>query len=303
MLRTFSCFAVLFLLGSTVASAQVTLEVKYPEGTKYTVQKEGKTTQTLTLAGMNIDTKSTTFGTTTTQIGKRAADGSLDIEQKVDSLQTETSLPGGLMLRFDSANPDKKADIPQLEPILEALRVTFRLPVTAVLDSKNKISRVSLPEGEFEKLSESVKDRFKPEWLKKAADRSISVLPDGPVKKGDTWDRFHEINIGDGQVMSFNTKYEYAGTIEQDGKMLDKIIGKALDVSYTADGNPVIQVKNSEMKVIDSVNTYLFDRGLGAMLSHSSKINIAGPVTLVINGTELAGKVDLTMEESETRQK
>lgn len=303
MLRAFCVPAVCLVLNAAIASAQVNIELKYHEGTSSTVQLETKTNQTLTLAGMDLDTKSSTFMIMEKTIGKRAADGSLKVEEKIKSLQTEIALPQGLSVQFDSSNPDKKADIPQLEPMMEVLRAALRLPVTTELDSKNKITNVSLPEGEYDKLPEAAKERFKPETVKKTAEQFTYFLPDGPVKKGDTWERSSETNLGSGQVLSLRTKYEYAGTIEKDGKTLDKITSQALEVGLTVNDNPMLQITNCDLKVLESTGTFLVDRELGTALSKASKIRIAGPLTLVINSMELPGKVDLTMVENVTRQK
>ncbi len=302
MLRKLCCLVIPFFLGTGIASAQVTLELKYPEGTKHLVHTEGMSNQKMTLAGMAIDTKSTSFGIATTTIGKRDADGLLKLEEKVESLQVELSLPGGLSLRFDSTNPGKKADIPQLEPVLDSCRSQC-LPVTVELDAKNKIQSANLPEGEYEKLPESVREAFTTEVLKKGLERSLACLPDEPVKKGDRWERSTELHLGEGQVMSFRTKFEYAGTLEQDGKTLDKITGKVFEVNYSAKANPAYQITKSDFKVIDSDGTYLFDREQGAVVLRSSKVQIGGTLTMVINGMELPGEVDLTMEEKVTRQK
>ncbi len=290
-------------IGASIAEAQVTLQAKYTEGAKAVVHSETKTTQTLTLAGMDLDTKSTTFIVTSSSTGNRAADGTLMIEEKTDVLQSELGLPGGVTLQFDSANPDKKADNPLLEPILEIYRSLVRFPVTVVVDANNKITEIKLPEGEFEKLPEGAKERFSPEARKKAAEQAEGFLPTEPVKPGDTWERSADANLGSGQVMSFRTKYEYAGTVDQDGKTLDKITGKTFEVSFSINGNPMLQVTKSDLKVKESQSTVLFDRDLGRVASRTSKIRIEGPLTLVINGAELPGKVDLTIEEKTTRQK
>jgi hypothetical protein len=186
MKKLFGLVLVLTALGATVAQAQVKLEAKYHEGTKSVLQSESKTTQTLTLAGMDLDTKSSTFIVATHTTGQRGADGALSIEDKTDVLQSELSLPGGIKLQFDSANPDKKADNPLLEPILDIYRAMLRIPVTIVVDAKNKITEIKLPDGEFEKLPEAAKERLSPEVRKKASNRetpgsarSMSILAVG----------------------------------------------------------------------------------------------------------------------------
>jgi hypothetical protein len=302
MFRTIQFLAVVYLVNGALLSAQVTLEPKFPEDSMFTTQTEQKSKQTLVLAGMNIDTSSSTFSVATTTIGKRAADGTLEVKEQVNTLQAEIGFPGGFTIGFDSANPDKKAPIPQLEPILDALRAAVRLPMTLVLDAKNKIQKVKLPDGEFEKLPEAAKDRFSPEWLQKAAEQARAYLPDQPVNVGDSWERSHEMNAGDGQVMTFRTRYQYAGTVEQDGMTLDKITGKVLDVNYTVNGNNTLQVKSSDLKISDSSGTYLFDRKRGATISRVSKVQLAGPLTIIFNNNEIEGKVDLTLEENAMRK-
>ena len=291
------------MAGASVAHAQATLELKYPEGTKSSTQTESVVNQTLTLAENDILTKANTFTTSTSHIGTRAADGTLAIVEKVESLQSELDL-NGTKLQFDSANPDKKADLPQLEPLLDLYRAVVKFPMTRTLEAKtNKLKSVTLPVGEFEKLGEAAKDRFSPEKLKKATEQALVFLPDGPVKVGDKWERATEADLGGGQLMSFRTTYEYLGTVEQDGAKLDKIEGKAFEVSFAIVGNPMLQVTKSDLKIKESATTHLFDRERGHLVSKNAKVRIDGPITLVIGGMELEGKVDLTMEEKSTRQK
>ncbi|MCX7410890.1 MAG: DUF6263 family protein [Planctomycetales bacterium] len=291
------------MAGASVAHAQATLELKYPERTKSSTQTESVVNQTLTLAGNDILTKANTFTTSTSHIGTRAADGTLAIVEKVESLQSELDL-NGTKLQFDSANPDKKADLPQLEPLLDLYRAVVKFPMTRTLEAKtNKLKSVTLPVGEFEKLGEAAKDRFSPEKLKKATEQALVFLPDGPVKVGDKWERATEADLGGGQLMSFRTTYEYLGTVEQDGAKLDKIEGKAFEVSFAIVGNPMLQVTKSNLKIKESATTHLFDRERGHLVSKNAKVRIDGPITLVIGGMELEGKVDLTMEEKSTRQK
>ena len=291
------------MAGASVAHAQATLELKYPERTKSSTQTESVVNQTLTLAGNDILTKANTFTTSTSHIGTRAADGTLAIVEKVESLQSELDL-NGTKLQFDSANPDKKADLPQLEPLLDLYRAVVKFPMTRTLEAKtNKLKSVTLPVGEFEKLGEAAKDRFSSEKLKMATEQALVFLPDGPVKVGDKWERATEADLGGGQLMSFRTTYEYLGTVEQDGAKLDKIEGKAFEVSFAIVGNPMLQVTKSNLKIKESATTHLFDRERGHLVSKNAKVRIDGPITLVIGGMELEGKVDLTMEEKSTRQK
>ena len=235
MFRRF-CFSVVALaLSSTIASAQVKLEPKYPEGAKSVVHRDTTSKQTLTLAGMDIDTKSSTFIVATASIGKRAADGTLKIEEKVETLQSEISTPGGL-IQFDSANPDKKADNALLEPILDIFRTVYRNPVTVELDAKNKITAVKLPEGEYEKLSDAAKGQLNPEemaGLKKWFSEFCNWLTTNPlgIKEGQA---------ANNHSMAYDvqlTRYSlFTGDLTTARRVINEYTSKRLVPQIEADG-------------------------------------------------------------------
>ncbi len=82
-----------------------------------------------------------------------------------------------------------------------------------------------------------VKGQLDPENLKKAANQEIDNLPTEPVNKGDSWQRAQTANFGAGQVMTFQNKFTYEGTIEKNGKTLDKITHKTLSVDFALLGS------------------------------------------------------------------
>ncbi|MBM4074916.1 MAG: hypothetical protein FJ267_04655 [Planctomycetes bacterium] len=139
--------------------------------------------------------------------------------------------------------------------------------------------------------------------MKKALIQATDFLPDAPVKPGDMWERSSEMNLGSGQVMSVRPKYEYIGEVETNGIKLDQIAGNPFEVSLSISGNPNAQLTKSELKVKESSETYLFDREKGVLVSKVSTIKIDGPLTVVVGGMELDGKVALTMESKTSRQK
>ncbi len=97
------------LLSSTLASADdappVKLELKYPEGSKFTRQQTVHVHQILALAGMDIETDAEEIITSTRSIGTRKPDGSVPIEVEVTALKANMALPGGISIQFDSADP------------------------------------------------------------------------------------------------------------------------------------------------------------------------------------------------------
>lgn len=304
MFRAIVASVVVALCAVSPALAQTTFERKYAEDSKSITHSESKTSQILTLAGMDIETKSTQFVVVSTNIGKRLPDGTLKIESKIDTLQADLALPGGTSLAFDSGNPAKKADNVLLEPVLDAFRAAAKAHWITTLDKANQIKSLENKVNVVDTVDVQFKKDFDPEIRKKAAIQELAKFPDKPVKKGDTWDRTTEANIGSGQSLTFQTRYEYLGTVEKGGKTLDKIGVTATTVTYAVDPNVPSPAKviESELKITSSEGQILWDRERGAAQETSSKARIQGTMKLSINGTELAGKLDLTLESKTTLQ-
>ena len=134
--------------------------------------------------------------------------------------------------------------------------------------------------------------------LKREANQAREVLPDKPVNKGDRWQRTVVMDIGAGQSLTFETYYNYGGTVQKDGKTYDKIESFIGGVTYSLDPNSPIPLKllKSDLKIDSSMGTILFDQEKGQVAESSSTTRITGPMTFSVNGQELPGKVDLTLE-------
>ena len=286
------------------AQAQVRLEVKHTEGSKQVLHTNMKIKQTLTLAGMNIDTESDRFIISSMQVGKKDADGKLRAEVKIDKLSVNLKLPGGITMTFDSDDPNRKADNPQLEPVLELMRAATKVRTTLVFDSSGKVVAVEGLDKAAEGLAEELKGEFDAEQVKKTANQLAERLPTDPVKPGDTWTRNSDLPLGSGQVMSFTTEYKYVGEVKEGTKTLDKVEAKATSVSFTiAETSKLpLKVTKSDLKPTESTETLLFDRAAGQWHLVKEKIRIQGDLDFTLNGQALPGKLDLTIESDTSRQ-
>lgn len=308
MYRTMTAATIVLLFVASTATAQTKLEFKYTEGSRFITNLESKTHQILTIAGMDIETKSEQFIVMSIEVGKRGEDGTLRVKQKFDHMQTNLNLPGGIEVQFDSGNPDKKADNEQFEIVLDILRAVAKSNWTLVLDKNNKIQKVEGAEKVLESLKEDVrklvKSQFDAETLKQNANQELGKLPSKAVKKGDTWKRTEVLNLEAGQTLTFETVYKYLGTVEKDGVTLDKIESTSTSVKYeiAEDSPSPLKVTKSDLKIAFSTGTILFDRKKGKIVSESGKVHIKGDMTFSINGMELPGKLDLTIETKTTNQ-
>lgn len=303
MRRILPAFFVAVLL-TRAAAGDVKLEFKYTPETTSTTHAESSTKQILTLAGMEFETDVSQFVISTSSIGKRNPDGTLAVVDKIDKLQSNLSLPAGLKLAFDSDDPDKKADNPLLEPFLDVFRVVAKSKTTTLLDKDDRIQSIEFSDNPADKVGDDYKSQFDPEKRKKSAENERNILSDKPVKPGDVWMHTAESELGAGQTLTIETRYEYLGTQEKAGKTLDKISTRSITVTYAMDPNSSspLKIKVSELKITASEGTILFDRERGEVFESVSKIKIEGDLKTEINGMELPGKLSLTIESKSSLQ-
>lgn len=286
------------------AMAQVKLEHKFEDGRKTITHTTMKIKQTLTLAGMGLDTESDRFVISASQVGKRDAEGKVRVEQWTDKLTTTAKLPGGITLSFDSDDPNKKADNPALEPFMQVMRAAAKSRPVLVRDQSGKVVAVEGLDKAAEEVPEELRGDFDPEKAKKTANQELENLPSNPVKVGDTWTKNADLPLGSGQVMSMTVEYKYLGEVKEGDKAFDKIEAKTTAVSFSIadDSKLPLKVTKSDLKPTESSETMLFDREAGQFHSTKGKIRIQGDLDFTINGQALPGKLDLTIESETVRQ-
>ena len=298
--------ACLALLSTHAVQAQVKLEYKFAEGKKLTYKSTTKTKQILTIQNTAIETENDQVVVSSRTAAKRRDDATLPVEEKVESLHVELSLPGGINVTFDSSNPDAKIENPALAFLGEALKLSAETTYTVVLDEQNKVKAVEGTEKLLEKadkLSPQAKDlvhgRMQFDKVKMRFEQELRVLPDVLARPGESWERTEVLDIGSGQTLTFKRKYEYRGTEKRGDKMLDKITNKVTEVELKMDPavDSPLKVVKADLKPAFSEGTLLFDREAGHVVSAKGKLQIKSDMmTLSLNGAELPGALDLTIE-------
>ena len=288
------------------AQAQVKLEYRFPEGRALKYKATVKTKQTLTIQGMEVETSSEQASVTRQTTGKKRDDSNIPVEEKIESVRIELSLPGGINLTIESNEPDAKIDNPQLAFLGEAIKANSGAAYTVVLDGQNKVKAVEGTEKileKAEKLSEQARNlitaQMKTEKLKRRFEQEHGNLPEVLARPGDTWERNEVIDISGGQILAFKKKFEYAGTEALNNKTLDKIktTVTGVEIKSEGDGDAPFKLLKSELKVLESDGTVLFDREGGHVVSQKSKLHVKGDkVTYSFNGNELPGAIEFSMD-------
>ena len=294
------------LFWSHTAQAQVKLQYKFPEGKTLKYKETTKSRQVLTLAGQEIENVEDSTTITSSTVGERRGDSTVPVDQKVESLRIELAIPGGINVTYDSSDPKATIDNPQLAFLNELFKLAGEANYTVVLDDQNKVKAIEGAEKLLEKadkLSPEARDlirsHLEADKLRKEFEQELGHLPDVLARPGESWVRTEIVEIGDGQSLTFEKKYEYVGIEKVGDRTLDKISSKATKVELKQDPavNAKLKVLKNDVKLESFDETILFDRENGYEVSSQRKLRVKGDhLTYSIDGTELAGTMDLTTE-------
>ena len=281
-----------------VAFSQVTLEIKHHEKTTVKTRHILKSSWTTQIAGQETGMKYSADMIAEFAAGARAADGTQRAKSTAKALTFKMDF-GDMMLEFDSADPDRKAAIAELEEVLEFLRVSSKLQTTYVFNKDGSVKNVEFPDDTGRDFPEPIiKKALKSEIWTDKRKHQYEMLPDKAVSKGDTWTRDQEVRLGGLREMTFRIDFQYEGTVKKDGRERDRISGKITDVAYVGEDwreGPGL-VKNAELKPAKSSVEVLFDRKLGRYVEMKLLVQVKGNLTLEAGDKELPAKVDITFE-------
>lgn len=181
-------------------------------------------------------------------------------------------MPGGINVTFDSAEPNAKIDNPQVAFLGDVFKALVGVGYTIVLDAKDKVKFVegteafdAKIEGLDPKAAAALRGRLTAAKIKQAFEQEIGNLPEVLARQGEPWEVTEVMDLGYDQSLTLRKRFEYLGTVEKEGKQLDKIGVRSLTVVYAMDpkSSSPLKVTKSDLKVDTSEGTILFDREAG----------------------------------------
>jgi Family of unknown function (DUF6263) len=294
------------VLWSPNALAQLKLEFKFPEGYNLTYKTTSRTRQLLTLmGGMERVTVLRETKLATLSVGKHRDDSTLPIEETIQLLRAEYTVPDGIKLTLDSSDPNIKIDNPELAFLADVFKLENVIAYTVVLDTQSKVNAIEGTEklkAKAEQLTDSIaREEFQRaihvDRLKTRFEQALRILPNVPAHAGESWERTELLEIN-GKAFTVRKKYDYVGTEKKGDKILEKISQKVLEIKYHTDVNEKLplRVVKSDLKIQSSEGTILFDREEGHLASTSQKIQFKGNMTFSGAGVDQTGEFDLNFD-------
>lgn len=291
----FTCALFAFSPVSLYADAELVHAPEYIQGKVIRSEIEMNIDQTLTIAGMDVETGNEMFLVIEETVNESSSD-KVVLSGETKTLQTNISLPGGQSVSFDSGNPDAEIPAGPLADVLKFMKALAQTDWKTTLDEGGYVVSQEYPDDFLNSVPEMLKSEVTGEQRKADQKKMIDRLPGKKVAVGETWERNEEANLGSGQKFHLVQTFTYAGPVEKDGKSFEKITYETKSVEFAITGGALpVEVKNSDLKIESSNATMLYDPENKVIVEVDDKMHIIGDLTLVANGMELPSQLDLTL--------
>jgi hypothetical protein len=270
------------------ASAQVTLSWKFEKGDKFYLRTDSTLDQTITSGGTDVKQTIEQSMVSSFTVKDKKADGSVVLEQKIDTVTMKTSGPGAA----DAKPPDG------LKGATFTITVSPKWQITKFEGYDALIKKLSGEDAGVEKL---IRTFLPEEILRASAEEAFGFLPDKAVKKGDTWERKLVYPLGPLGTLTATNKYTYEGKDKVNGKDVERITA-AMDIKYTPPmagvGALGLQIIDGDLKAKDAKQTIFFDATAGRLVKSETKLRVEGMLSYAAVGkkTELELKQDQTIK-------
>ena len=254
---------------------------------------------------MDIETRTSQKVISKEQTGTRDDDGIIQIDGVIEAMKVKASFPGGVELTFDSTAENKPAGT-QFDVMLDLYKALATAKTTRKLDKENRCISFSNKLEGFDKLDavlkDAVKDQLDDDYLRDAENQKFKEVPSRLIQEGDSWETTFPMRLGGGQILELKRSFAYKGTTTVAGTEVHLIEMKvtAVELSQDANANTPVKITGSDLKVESSSGKILFDNKRGLVTQSELKFRLVGELKLDINGMELPGKLDLSIDINET---
>jgi hypothetical protein len=286
------------------AGPEATLQWKLEKGKTFFQELTTETKQNMEVMGMKVDqTQKQTFYLSWT-VADQTPQGEWVLKEKIEGVKLDISIAGSA-INFDSTVAN-----PAANPLSDFFKQLVGQEFTITLGKDMKVGKI---DGRTEFLRKLVQanQQMEPllnrilseDSLKHMADPTFALLPPNPVvKKGETWEKPSDLNLGPIGSYSTRTKYTYDGQDAQNAdlaklKAETTLTYRPPGANEPAEGLP-FKIKTADLKSKDGTGTIAFDVKKGRLDNSSMKLTLEGNLTIEIGGNPTP--VNLKQEQTTT---
>jgi len=244
------------------------------------------TKQTMKVMGMDVSQdQSQTFIFSWTP-KEQDKDKNWVVNQKIEAIRMEIKIADN-KISFDSTKDTQAAT----NPLSDFFKALVGSEFKVILSPDFKIKNIEGRDEFINKLIKSnpqmeglLKQILSDEALKQMAENAFAALPNGPVTKGQSWERKSTVVMGPIGTYETSYKFTYDG---KEGK-LDKIkvdtTLKYVPPGANSSSSLPFKIKGAELVAKNATGTILYDPEKHWIDSSDSKLTLEGKLTVDING-------------------
>jgi hypothetical protein len=278
----------------------VTLSWKFEKDKPFYQEMTTTTKQTMDVMGMQVtQNQSQTFYFSWTP-KEQDKDKNWIITQKIEGVKMDIEIAGN-KIPYDSTKDATGTGNPLAEFFKALVGSEFKLTVSPEM----KVTKIEGRDDFINKLIKAnpqmeplLKQILGDEALKQMSDSAFAVIPDKPVKKGQTWEKKNSLNMG--PIGSYDSTYKY--TYEGKEGKLDKIKVETKLEYHTPGASTAatlpFKIKEAKLDSKDATGTVLFDNDKHRLDSSKQKLKLEGTLKIDIGG--MTSDVKLTQEQDTT---
>ncbi|MEZ6098423.1 MAG: DUF6263 family protein [Pirellulaceae bacterium] len=152
-------------------------------------------------------------------------DGSMQMDQSIERLRMEMKTSDGESLVYDSASKEPPQGM--AATIAKGLKPLIGVTFLQEMSDRGQITSIKLSPGAEEALKTAhagaqLKDVFSQDGMRQLISEVTAVLPEKPVRVGDTWQAVNTTNSPLGPLQT-ETTYTYRGTVNVEQRALERI--------------------------------------------------------------------------------
>lgn len=220
------------------------------------------------------------------------------VDQEIDRIRMKIDI-GGSVIENDSANAGGGGPLGDFVKALAKSKLRFvvnqRLEVKSVIGHEAVLKAVEDVNPAMREILKGVLSR---EALAQTLEPLMGPFPLQPVKKGSTWKRASEQNMGPLGSFKQDSTYTYEG-MEGDLDRIAIVTNMRFAVAKDAGGLP-FKIKKADFREAAFRGFALFDRKLGRFVRHEVSGTLQGEMVIDIGGMETTLSLQ-QMQETRTR--
>jgi hypothetical protein len=291
-------------VGAPAFGQEVDIKWKFEKGKTFYQEMTTESKQTMKVMGIEINqNQKQTFFFSWTPDSQDEKDKSWRIKQRIEGVQIDLQI-SGTQIAYDSFKDAAATNNPLADFFKALIGAEFILTVGPDM----KVTKVE-GKDEFLKKLTNVNQQMEPllkqilseDALKQMSDPAFAMVPDKPVKAGDTWKRTSRLNMGPIGTYESTMTYTFEGMDEKEKDLARIKVATELKfvppaAAAGAAATLPFKIVSADLKTKDATGTILFNVAQGRLHSSDLSLTLDGKISIDVSG--MTSEVELNQKQT-----